>query len=129
MHREDLFVDDRGYRQAIEAIRKSLPELDVVATLALIVEAVDAVDRGAFMVAAQNEEVLRVFDLVREEQADCLEGLLPAVYVIPEEEVVRFRWEAAVLEQAEEVIVLAVDIAADLPSSCQQSSRSYARTW
>ena len=81
------------------------------------------------MVAAQDEEVLRVFDLVREEQADCLEGLLPAVYVIPEEEVVRFRWEAAVLEQAEEVIVLAVNIAADLPVSRQQSARSYARMW
>jgi hypothetical protein len=29
-----------------------------------IVEAVDAVDRSAFMVASQQEEILRVLDLV-----------------------------------------------------------------
>lgn len=53
------------------------------------------------MVSAQDEEVLGVFDLVSEEKADCLEGLLSSVNVVSEEEVVRFGWKAAIFEQAE----------------------------
>ena len=67
MHRKDLLIDDSGDRQAVEAVRKCLPQLDVVASLAFVVEPVDAVDRCALMVAAENEEVLRVFDLVRKQ--------------------------------------------------------------
>ena len=66
------------------------------------------------MVAAQNEEVFWVFDLVGEEQADRLEGLLAAVDVVTEEEVVRFWREATVLKQAQQIVVLPVDVAADL---------------
>lgn len=66
MHSKDLFVDDGGNRQAIEAVGKRFPQLDVVATLALVVEAVDAVDRGALVIAAENKEVLGILDLVRE---------------------------------------------------------------
>ena len=34
VHREDLFVDDGSDRQAVEAVRKRLPQLDVVPALA-----------------------------------------------------------------------------------------------
>lgn len=119
MHREDLLVDDCGDRQAVEAVRKCLPQLDVVAPLAFVVEAVDAVDAGALMVSAQDEEVFWVLDLVGEKQTDGFEGLLAAVDVIAEEEVVGFWWEAAVLEQAQEVVVLSVNVTADLKFRCQ----------
>ena len=76
--------------------------------LTLVVEAVDPVDAGALVVAPEEEEVLRVFDFVGQEQADGLETLLAAVNVVAEEEVGR---EAAVLEKAEQVRVLAVDVA------------------
>lgn len=66
MHRKDLLINNRRNRQAIEAIRKRLPQLDVVSSLALVVEAVYAVDGRALVVAAQHEEVLRVLDLVGE---------------------------------------------------------------
>lgn len=72
MHGEDLLVNDSSDGQTIETIRESLPELDVVSPLALIVETIDAVDRGAFVVAAEDEEIFGVFDLVCEQQADCL---------------------------------------------------------
>jgi len=49
--------------------------------------------------------------LEREQEADRLERLLPAVDVVPQEEVVGLGREAAVLEQAQEVRVLAVDVA------------------
>lgn len=35
---ENLLVDDRSYGQAVETVREGLPQLDIVATLALIVK-------------------------------------------------------------------------------------------
>lgn len=119
MHREDLLVNDRSNGEAVEAVGERLPELDVVPTFALIVEAVDAVDRGAFVIATENEEVLRVLYLVGEEQADSLQGLLASVNVVAKEQVVSLRGEAAVLEEAQQVVILSVDIAADL-KQCRQ---------
>lgn len=62
------------------------------------------------MVPPEDEEVFGILDLVGEEETDGLEGLLAAIDVIAEEEVVCFWREAAVLEQSEEVVVLAVDV-------------------
>lgn len=114
MHGEDLLIDDCSNWQAIEAVSERLPQLDVVPPFALVVETVDPVDRGALVVSAEDEEVLGVLDLVREKQADGLQRLLAAIYVVAEEEVVGLWWEPAVLEETQEVIVLAVDIAANL---------------
>lgn len=66
------------------------------------------------MVATQDEEVFGVLDLVGQQQADGLERLLSTVDVVTEEEVVGLRGEAAVLEQPQQVVVLAVDVATDL---------------
>merc|ERR1719389_831493 len=114
VHAEDLLVDERRHREAVEAVRESLPEPDVVPALALVVESVDAVDRGALVVAPQEEKVLGVLDLVRQQQADDLQALLPPVDVVPQEEVVGLGGEAPVLEQPQQVRVLPVDVAADL---------------
>jgi len=121
MHGEDLLIDDGSNGQAVEAVRKCFPQLNVVAALALVVEAIDAVDGSALVVAAQDEEVLGILDLVGQEEADGLERLLASVDVVSEEEVVGLRGEAAVLEEAEKVVVLAVDITADLSRQRRQS--------
>lgn len=44
MHTEDLFVNKSGNREAVEAVGESLPQLDVVSALTLIVKTVDSVD-------------------------------------------------------------------------------------
>ena len=62
------------------------------------------------MVAPQDEEVLGVLDFVGEQEPDGLEGLLAAVDVVPEEEVVCFWWKSTIFKQTEEVIVLAVNV-------------------
>lgn len=116
VHGENLLVDDGGNWQAVEAVGKGLPQLDVVTTLALVVEAVDAVDAGAFVVASEDEEVLGVLDLVGKQEADSLQRLLSAIDVVAQEEVVGFGREASVLKEAQEIVVLAMDIAADLSS-------------
>lgn len=66
------------------------------------------------MVAAKDEEVLGILDLVCEQQADGLQGLLATVYVVAEEEVVGLWGESAVLEQTEQIVVLAMYVTTDL---------------
>ena len=110
MHREDLFVNDCRNGQTVEAIRKGLPQLDVVAALALIVETIDTVNASTLMIATQNEKVLGILDLVRQQQANSLETLLPSVDVVAQEEVVTFRREATIFEQSEQVVILSVNI-------------------
>lgn len=114
VHGEDLLVNDGGNRQAVEAISKCLPQLDIVPTLALVVETVNAVDRGALVITAQNEEVLGVLDLVRQQEADGLKRLLATVNVVTKEEVVCLWRETAVLEQPQKIIVLPMNVTADL---------------
>jgi hypothetical protein len=66
VHREDLFIDDSSDRQAVETVGESFPELNVVPSFALIIEAIDSVDGGTFVVTSEDEEVFRVFNLVRQ---------------------------------------------------------------
>jgi hypothetical protein len=125
VHGENLLVDDSGDRKAVEAVGKGLPQLDVVATLALVVEAIDTVDRGALVVTSEDEEVFGVLDLVGKEQANGLKRLLTSVDIVTEEEVVGLRREATILEESEEVVVLSVDITADLSGRGQVSKRVF----
>ena len=66
------------------------------------------------MVSTKNEEVLGILDLVREEEANSLETLLATVDVIAQEEIIRLGREATVLEQTQQVVVLSVDVTANL---------------
>lgn len=65
------------------------------------------------MVAPEQEEVLGVFDLVRQQQADGLQRLLPSVHVVAKEQVVGLWREAAVLKEPQQVCVLSVDVTWD----------------
>ena len=50
--------------------------------LTFVVESVDPVNTGALVVAAKQEEVLRILDLVGEQQANGLETLLAPIDVV-----------------------------------------------
>ena len=65
------------------------------------------------MVAAKDEEVLRVLDFVSQEQTDGLERLLSSIHIVAEKDVVGFGGESAVFKQTEEVVVLTVDVTAN----------------
>lgn len=56
MGAEDLPVDDRRRRQAVEAVREGPPQAHAEPPLALVVEAVDPVDGGALVVPPEEEE-------------------------------------------------------------------------
>ena len=88
MHTNNLFVNDGSDGQTVEAIRKSLPEFDVVTTLAFIVKSIDTVDARTFMVATEDEKVFRVLDLISQQQANGLQRLLATIDIVTEEEVI-----------------------------------------
>ncbi|CDK26665.1 unnamed protein product [Kuraishia capsulata CBS 1993] len=98
MHGKDLFVDDGSNRQTVETISKRLPQLDIVAPFALVIESVYSVDGGTLVVTSQDEEILRILDLVREQQTDCLQRLLAPINVITQKEIVCFGRKGSVLK-------------------------------
>ena len=116
---EDLVVDDAGDGEAVEGVSEGLPQLDVVAALHLVKEAVNPVNAGALVVSAQDEEVLGELDLEGEDEADGLETLLSTIHVVTKEQVVGSRGEATVFEEAEEVEVLTVDVTANFDGGLQ----------
>jgi hypothetical protein len=62
------------------------------------------------MVAAKDKKVLWILDLVGEEEGDRLKGLPATVNIVAEEEVVGVRWEATILKQPQQIIVLSMNI-------------------
>jgi len=67
MHTENFLVNDSSDGETVEAVSESLPQLDVVPSLALIVETVDSVNWGALVVSSEQEEILWVLDFVSKE--------------------------------------------------------------
>ena len=93
----DLFVDERGDGEAVEAVRKGLPDLDVVTALAwrkkeralheknrakrnrahrqhgltFVIETVDAINRGTLVISSKDEKILWILDLESQQQANC----------------------------------------------------------
>lgn len=74
------------------------------------------------MVAAKDEKVFRVLDLVCEEKTNRLERLFASIDIVTKKEVVCFWGKAAILEQTEEVVILPMDVAC-MGSSRQRSAR------
>jgi hypothetical protein len=88
VHAKDFLVNDGGGGETVKAVSECLPQLDTETSLALVVETIDAIDRCTLVVAAENEKVLRVLNLVGEQQAYRFEGLLSSVNVVSKEDVV-----------------------------------------
>ena len=122
MHRENFFVDDCCNGQAVEAVGECFPQLDVIPPLAFIVESIYTVDRCTLVVPTQDEEILWILDLVREKQANGFKRLFASVDVVSKEEVICFGWESSVFEEAEKVVILAMNITTDLQQAKQRVS-------
>lgn len=119
MHCEDLLVNYGSNWQAVETVGEGLPQFNVVSAFTFIIKAVYPIDARTFVIPSQDEEVFRVFDLVRKKETDCFKGLFTSVYVVTEKEVICFWREAAIFEESEEVVVLTVDVTTNLDWSFQ----------
>ena len=73
-----------------------------------VIETIYPVDTRTFMIATQDEEIFRVFDLVGEKKTDSLEGLFSSIYIVAKEKVVCFWWKPAIFKKSKEVVILTV---------------------
>jgi len=119
VHANDLVTDEGRGREAIEDVAKSLPQIDAIAPLALVVEAVDPANRRRLVVPPEKEKVLWILDLVCEEEADCLKTPLTTVNVVSQEKIIGLRRKPPVVEDSEQIVVLPVHISTKLEGSLQ----------
>ncbi len=64
MHADDFVINNSRTGEAVKSIAESLPQLDTETTTALVIETVDPVDSGTFMVSSEDEKVFRVLNLI-----------------------------------------------------------------
>ena len=98
MHAKDFVINKCGNWHTVENILEFFPDADRVTTLALVVEAVDAVNLPTLMVPSQQEKVLLELDLVGEEQDNRFKRILSTVHIIPQEQVVGLGRETTIFE-------------------------------
>ena len=110
MHADDLVTDDGRNRKADEDTAIRHPKFDAVAPLALVVEAIHPAYGWRLMVPSERKEAVRILDLVREDKAGSLEAALAAVHTVAEEDVIGQRRIAAMFEDPQQVVVLAVHV-------------------
>jgi hypothetical protein len=79
---KDLACNNRGNGKRVEGINKSFPDLNVTSSFAFIVKAVDSGNVCAFVISAEKEEILRIFEFVAQEKQNGLQRLLPSIYVV-----------------------------------------------
>lgn len=82
MHAENLLVNNGSYWEAVKAVSKRLPQLDVVSSLAFVVESVNSVNGSALVIASKQEEVLRVLDFVGEQKTNGFQTLFASIYIV-----------------------------------------------
>lgn len=85
--------------------------------LTLIVETIDAIDWGTFMVTPEQKEVLRIFDFIGQQKADGLEWLFAPIHIVPKEQVITFRRIATIFKEPQQIIVLSMDV------TCKEKSK------
>jgi hypothetical protein len=101
MHAHDFLVNESTYWHAVEDVTESLPHLDIVSSLTLVIETVDSSNGSTFVVASELEEVLWVLCLVREHQRDGLETLLATVHIVAQEDVVAVWWHTSIFKKSQ----------------------------
>mmetsp|Transcript_39432 Transcript_39432/g.127611 ORF Transcript_39432/g.127611 Transcript_39432/m.127611 type:complete len:314 (-) Transcript_39432:100-1041(-) len=114
VHAEDLVLDQRRERQVVEDLCAVPPDVDrAVLAQALVVKAVHLRDLPRLVVAPQQRDPVRPAGLEQQQQRHRLDRVVAAVDEIAHEDVARLRAGASAVEQLQQVVELAVDVAAD----------------
>jgi len=82
VHAHDFLVHKGDERHVVEAIVECLPEGELVPSLDLVKEAVNAGDSLTFVVTAQHNYLVWEANLKRKKEADDLAALLASVHII-----------------------------------------------
>mmetsp|Transcript_124433 Transcript_124433/g.244054 ORF Transcript_124433/g.244054 Transcript_124433/m.244054 type:complete len:210 (+) Transcript_124433:920-1549(+) len=111
MDHQELPVDRGCERQVVERVHKSVVHADVILVLAFLAEVEEAGHLAALVVAPEHPHPLRVANFQCVHRDHDLHGEGAAVNVVAQEDVLRVARRAANLEQLDQIIVLAVDVA------------------
>lgn len=111
MHAQNAVFNNSSDWQAVKKITKGFPELDIVPSLALIVESIHSADGLRFMVASQYKEIFRVFNLIGHQEAHHLNRVLSSIDIVSKEKVVLIWRKACEVEESQKVIILPMSIA------------------
>lgn len=114
-----FFIDDSSNGQTIETIRESLPQFYIIPSFALIIKSIYPIDACTFVISSEQKEIFRVLDFVSQQQADGFQRLLSSVNVVAEEKVIRLGGKASVLEEPQQIGVLAVYVSTNLQGCFQ----------
>jgi hypothetical protein len=114
VHAKYLLVNDCCYWQTIKTVCEGLPKFDAVSSFAFVIETVDTINGSTFVISSEDKEIFRVFDLVGEQQTYCLKTLFSSINIISQEKVIGIWWKPSVFEQTEKIVVLTVNITANL---------------
>jgi hypothetical protein len=98
MHAKNFLVYKSADWQTIKHVGKYFPQLDRVSSLTFVVEAINPVDLGTLVVSSEKEEILRVLNLVAQQQGNSFDRLLATVNIIAQKEIISFGWEATILK-------------------------------
>ena len=113
MHADNPFVDEGDDGQVVKHGYKRLPKRYAVTSADLLVEAIDAGDALALVVAAEQVHHARIPDLECQQQAERLDTILATVHVITHyEDLLVLNRRPSDLEHLNHVVILAVEVAA-----------------
>eukprot|EP00418_Pyrodinium_bahamense_P010375 CAMPEP_0179122682 /NCGR_PEP_ID=MMETSP0796-20121207/57909_1 /TAXON_ID=73915 /ORGANISM="Pyrodinium bahamense, Strain pbaha01" /LENGTH=143 /DNA_ID=CAMNT_0020821307 /DNA_START=559 /DNA_END=990 /DNA_ORIENTATION=+ len=105
--------------EVVKEVCEVLPcALAVVFSCTLVVKAVDLRDLPALVVPTKDRDPLWETHLEAEQQGDTFHREVATVHVIPQEEVVRVRWETPDAEELHQVMELSMDV----PGYCHGTS-------
>ena len=126
MHTKDFIFDDSSKREVFEKLVKSLE--DRVRILNVLVQSlctfftktVVSVDFDVFVGTSQQMELLWIFELKGQKQAQNFQVVSSPVYVIAQEYIVKtvditiLAWATPMMEQSEQITILTMDTSIDL---------------
>lgn len=114
MHANNLVLNDGCDWQVVKGIGEQLPHLwATIGSHAFIKEAIDLRDLATLVVSSQDSDALLKADFVQEHQRHRLHGVVAAVHIVPQEQIVGLWQWTSNAKQLFEVQELAVDVSAN----------------
>lgn len=112
VHAQKLLIHERGQWQAVERLHARVVHALCVLDLALLFECKVLGEMATLVVAAQQEERVRIEQLHGPQVEHAFDAEVAAVDVVAQEQVARVGWRAAHFEQLHEVVELTVHVTA-----------------
>lgn len=82
----------------------------VIFFFTFIIEAIDSVNGGRFVISSEQEEILGIFHFIRKHETDSLQTVLASVNIVAQKQIICFWWKSTVFKQSQQVLVLSMNI-------------------